>query len=316
MVSDGDVLKLELDDERDAAVINAGFLPGWIGEGGLRPEPPEDFKPHCWRWEDGKPLLEEAADYINPDKSERRNIRMANPAPGKRTSLSTIHCSYQMVGPNQFARTHRHTVNAGRFILESNGAYTTLNGEKVFMNENDIILTPNWVWHGLGNESNTHSVSWIDFLDDPLVSHLKTMFFEVRNEKACDLPVQQNSSLHIKWNNVKGLLANQNSVDPFNRCRIKLPSNSIPTMFLFAEAIPAGHCTGNSRSTANRLFVGAEGEGTTILEDKIFKWKRGDVVAVPSWAKFQHKSNQGGILFEINDEPVKRAFGWYRECHE
>ena len=114
-------------------------------------------------------------NLYRPAKSERRNIRMANPAPGKRTSEHPS-LLYQMVGPGQFARAHRHTVNAGRFILESDGAYTTLNGEKVFMDENDLILTPNWVWHGLGNESESHSVSWIDFLDDPLVSHLQTIF--------------------------------------------------------------------------------------------------------------------------------------------
>ena len=43
MSTQGDVLKLEVDDARDAAVIEAGFLPGWIGEGGLRPEPLSRF---------------------------------------------------------------------------------------------------------------------------------------------------------------------------------------------------------------------------------------------------------------------------------
>jgi len=311
-----DVLKLEIDDERDAAVIDAGFLPGWIGEGGLRPEPLQDFLPHCWRWDEGKPLLDEAATYISPEKSERRNIRMANPASGKRTSLSTIHCSYQMVGPGQFARAHRHTVNAGRFILESDGAYTTLNGEKVFMGENDIILTPNWVWHGLGNESEDHSVSWIDFLDDPLVSHLQTIFFEVRDEDTSTLPAQDNSPLHIKWQDVKTGLS-EAATDPSGVYgqRIELSSGPIPTMGLFAEELSKGHEGKEGRSTANRLFVGAEGSGTIQVNGDRFEWARGDVVAVPSWMTFHHESNTGGILFEINDEPVKEAFDWYRGTH-
>ena len=315
MSTQDEVLKLEVDEARDAAVIEAGFLPGWIGEGGLCPEPSQDFQPHCWRWKDGKPLLQEAAIYINPAKSERRNIRMANPAPGKRTSLSTLHCSYQMVGPGQFARAHRHTVNAGRFILESDGAYTTLEGEKVFMNENDLILTPNWVWHGLGNESESHSVSWIDFLDDPLVSHLQTMFFEVRDEQSSSLPKQDNSSLHIKWADVERRLARQPDIDSLGRHRIELPSIPIPTMRLLAEVLSVSRQTGRSKSTANRLFMAADGAGVTSVGDNRFDWSRGDVVAVPAWTPFHHETSAGGILIEINDEPVKEAFGWYRAKH-
>ena len=315
MSTQGDVLKLEVDDTRDAAVIQAGFLPGWVGEGGLRSEPLQDFQSHCWRWKKGKALLQEAATYIDPAKSERRNIRMANPAPGKRTSLSTLHCSYQMVGPGQFARAHRHTVNAGRFILESDGAYTTLNGEKVFMDENDLILTPNWVWHGLGNESESHSVSWIDFLDDPLVSHLQTIFFEVRDEQSSILPVQDNSPLHFKWADVKRQLARQPNIDSLGRHRIELPSKAIPTMRVLAEDLPAGLLTGRSKSTANRLFMGAEGAGVTVVGNNRFAWTRGDVVAVPAWTPFHHETAKGGILIEINDEPVKDAFGWYRALH-
>ena len=81
-----------------------------------------------------------------------------------------------MVAPNEFARAHRHTVNAGRFILESESAFSTLDGKKVYMEPNDILLTPNWVWHGLGNDSKDVPAFWIDFLDDPLVSHLKAIF--------------------------------------------------------------------------------------------------------------------------------------------
>ena len=113
----GEVLRVASDEERDQAIIDAGFIPGWIGEGGLRPEPVHDFEPDTWNWETGRALLEAAATSINPRVAERRNIRMANSAAEKRTSLNTIHCSYQMVAPGEFARAHRHTINAGRFIL-------------------------------------------------------------------------------------------------------------------------------------------------------------------------------------------------------
>ena len=107
-----EVLRVAGDKKRDQKIIAAGFIPGWIGEGGLRPEPVHDFEPYSWSWDAGRALLEAAATSIDPQVAERRNIRMANPAAEKRTSLNTIHCSYQMVAPGEFARAHRHTVNA------------------------------------------------------------------------------------------------------------------------------------------------------------------------------------------------------------
>ena len=43
------VLQVANDKERDDAIYKAGFIPGWIGEGGLRPEPNHDF--NACRWE-------------------------------------------------------------------------------------------------------------------------------------------------------------------------------------------------------------------------------------------------------------------------
>ena len=45
-----EVLKIETDEERDQVIYNSGFIPGWIGEGGLRPEPIHDFEANAWRW--------------------------------------------------------------------------------------------------------------------------------------------------------------------------------------------------------------------------------------------------------------------------
>ncbi len=316
-VSSNQPLKVEVDDERDRAIYAAGFIPGWIGEGGLRPEPQQDFLPHRWQWSAGRSLLRQAASYIDPKKSERRNIRMANPTAGKRTSLNTIHCSYQMVAPRDFARAHRHTVSAGRFILESEGAFTTLDGEKVYMAPNDIILTPNWVWHGMGNESEQKAAFWIDFLDDPLVQHLQTIFFEVRDEIESDLPERRDSPLHIKWTDVQNRLEAL-ADDSDDRCgrRLTIPSDAVPSIRLYMQRLESGQVTRPYKSTANRLFVCADGDGATEINGSEFDWQRGDVIAVPSWCLFQHRARTVATLFEITDEPILHALNWYREVTE
>ena len=316
-ITSHEVLKVPVDDERDADVLKAGFIPGWIGEGGLLPEPKQDFAGHCWRWNTGRRLLEAAAGYIDPTKSERRNIRMANPVEGKRTSLNTIHCSYQMVAPKEFARAHRHTINAGRFILECTDAFTTLNGEKVYLKKNDIVLTPNWVWHGLGNESETDPAFWVDFLDDPLVKNMQTVFFEVQKDIEANPAVQPNSPLHIKWTDVQTLL-NSAKPDPetYHGSRIALQNNAIPTANLYMDRMPPRFSTRTSKSTANRMFICAEGSGSTNIEGQTFTWERGDVIAVPSWKTFNHQTSDGATLFEFTDEPVMQAMNWYREVRQ
>jgi gentisate 1,2-dioxygenase len=312
-----EVLRVDSDTERDQAIYEAGFLPGWIGEGGLRPEPLQDFKPHRWRWREGKSLLESAAPYIDPQKSERRNIRMANPADNKRTSLNTIHCSYQMVAPREFVRAHRHTVNAGRFVLESNGAFTTLDDKKVYMADNDIILTPNWVWHGLGNDSDHQAAFWVDFLDDPLVQTLQPMFFEARPEIEDSLPVCNDSPCHIRWSDIQRQLdAEESDSNEFHGRRIMLQTVTMPSMNLYVERIGSGRKTAPKRSTANRLFVCAQGKGETEVDGEIFDWERGDVVAVPSWKIFHHFGKLDATLLEVTDEPMFKTLGWYRETKE
>ena len=309
-----EVLKVESDAARDQAIIDAGFLPGWIGEGGLRPEPIHEFEPSRWSWAEGRQLLLAASKSIDPRVAERRNIRMANPVEGKRTSLNNIHASYQMVAPGEFARAHRHTINAGRFILESTSAFTTLDGEKVIMEPNDIILTPNWVWHGLGNESTEDGAYWVDFLDDPLVSTLKTIFFEVRDEDYKSMPVNENSPDHIKWHDVDRFLTTaEPGPDQRYGRRVKLDTPSLPTMALYMERFDANSRTKPLKSTANHLFVCAEGAGCTIVDGDDFDWQRGDVVAVPSWNAYHHQASTAATLLEISDRPVMEAFDWYRE---
>ena len=309
-------LKVSTDEERDKCIYEKGFIPGWIGEGGLQPEPTNEFLGASWRWNDARELLLEASKSIDPKVAERRNIRMANPAKGKRTSLNTIHASYQMVAPGEFARAHRHTVNAGRFIVESSSAFTTLDGEKITMEPNDIILTPNWVWHGLGcdDTSEGDGAFWIDFLDDPLVATLKTIFFEIRDEDYQEMIINDDSPLHIKWKTIQNDLENA-SLDEKERYgrRIRLNTPSISTMDLYVEHLEKKHITKPIKSTVGHIFICVEGAGHTNVAGKNFDWERGDVIAVPSWKPFYHQTRDESVLLEVTDEPVIKTLGWFRE---
>ena len=78
---------------------------------------------------------------------------MQNPA-GDYATSRTIVAAYQMIMPGEKARSHRHTPNALRLIIDAEpGAYTIVNGERLSMMPGDVVLTPNWCWHGHGNDS-------------------------------------------------------------------------------------------------------------------------------------------------------------------
>lgn len=46
-----------------------------------------------------------------------------------------------------------------------------------------------------------------------------------------------------------------------------------------------------------------------------FDWQRGDFFVVPPWAWHEHTNNsrEEAVLFSVQDTPVMRAFGLYRE---
>ena len=65
---------------------------------------------------------------------------------------------------------------------------------------------------------------------------------------------------------------------------------------------------------ANSVFGVVEGEGATEVEGERFDWRRGDVIVVPAWREHVHRSDGGGVLFRVTDEPVMRKLGFLREA--
>jgi gentisate 1,2-dioxygenase len=127
--------------------------------------------------------LDAAGRFVNTELAERRNLILNNPVPGNfYPTVTTLVSAYQMVKAGEVARSHRHTANALRFVVQAEpGMFTVVDGTKIPMEPSDVLLTPNWAWHGHANESKA-SGYWIDFLDVPLTHLLGPMFFEHHEE--------------------------------------------------------------------------------------------------------------------------------------
>ncbi|MBE0547883.1 MAG: cupin domain-containing protein [Rubrivivax sp.] len=131
----------------------------------------------CWPYATLRPLLLRAGELTPMAKAERRVLVLANPGHGlaKMQASAAIYLGMQLLLPGEWAPAHRHTPNAVRMIVEGEGAYTTVDGEKCPMNRGDLILTPTGLWHEHGHDGD-QPVVWLDVLDLPLVYYTETSY--------------------------------------------------------------------------------------------------------------------------------------------
>ncbi len=103
-------------------------------------------QPTCWPYQALRPLLLKAGELTPIEKAERRVLVLANPGHGleKMQASSTIYLGMQLLLPGEWAPAHRHTPNAVRMIVEGEGAYTTVGGEKCTMRRGDRPVARTW----------------------------------------------------------------------------------------------------------------------------------------------------------------------------
>lgn len=169
-----DLPKEYVQDLRDLNLV-----PLWPSLRGVLPPkiPTRQTKPTHWPYKTIKPLLLKAGELTPIEKAERRVLVLANPGHGleKMQASAAMYLGMQLLMPGEWAPSHRHTPNAVRMIVEGEGAYTTVDGEKCPMSRGDLILTPTGLWHEHGHDG-TDPVIWLDVLDLPLVYYMEASY--------------------------------------------------------------------------------------------------------------------------------------------
>src|SRR4030095_11113031 len=99
------------------------------------PSPSTAVELCLWEWTDVHESLVRAGEVISLEDSERRVVRLVNPGLNRQHAFATqtLQISFQYVKPGENARAHRHTPAALRFVIEGNGAYTTVNRQPCVM---------------------------------------------------------------------------------------------------------------------------------------------------------------------------------------
>ena len=307
----------------------------------LTAEPVTAVQPYRWKWADLQPLLEQVAAGVSLDPGgNRRTLRLVNPGLPYGTT-HTLWGGIQQVLPGEVAIAHRHTPSAFRFIIQGQGASTTVDGERYRMEPGDLLLTPNWCWHDHQNDGNETAL-WLDGLDIPLVRAMNAMFFEPYAEDRQPVHGPPDSGTHkisapgllpprsaptflpiYKWSatlNALHALASTEP-DPFDDALLEYrnPVSGEPalrTIGLAIQLLQPGARTSLHRHSSSTVYHVVRGSGASVVNGTTFEWSERDFVVVPPWAWHSHQntsSSDEAILFQMNDVPAMQALGLYRE---
>lgn len=308
------------------------------------PDPKTKVVPHLWKWDDVYQSLLQARDRIGIEKgrTERRTIRLVNPGMQHIEMTShTMLLACQMIQPGEVAPAHRHSMAALRFIVQGEGAYTVVNGEKLVMAEGDLILTPQGTWHDHGHEGSEPMV-WLDGLDVPLIQSLQVISYEPYTEEkqathasaqeashfGMTRPVRSGAQappapLHYRWEDTyRSLQALAKTAgDPYDGVALDYVNpltggSTLPTLACRAQMLRPGERTRAHRHNSTGIYHAFRGSGATVINGETLEWDQGDSFIVPLWSWHEHLNRSAGeeaILFCMHDAPVLEAFGLHRQ---
>ncbi|HYZ32569.1 MAG TPA: gentisate 1,2-dioxygenase [Crenalkalicoccus sp.] len=312
----------------------------------VTPTPRAPAVPHGWAYAPARDYLLRAGDLISAEQAERRVLILENPGlPESSAVTPSLYAGLQLILPGEVAPCHRHTQSALRFVLEGEGAYTAVDGERAVMRPFDLVLTPNWQWHDHGNESGRPMI-WLDGLDIPTVRLYSASFAErlpapsqseatapgdslrrygrnlrpFRGTPADRRPAHQ-PLFHYpfaEWRESLLALAAAEAPDPWlgHAMEFVNPADGgpvMPTIAAHVRHLPAGFETKPRRSTDGTVFVVVEGEGVALVEGREFRLGERDLLVVPSWHALTLRAERPMLLFGYSDRAAQEKLGLFRE---
>ena len=322
--------------------------PLWRAESSILPRSPHpQAVPWLWKWSRLHELASRSGELVTIDRGgDRRALGLSNPGLGGRPyATPTLWAAIQWLNGHEVEPAHRHSSQAVRFIIDGRGAYSTVEGDKIYLERGDFSISPPWCWHDHGSDGDGPTV-WMDGLDIPLNNYLDAPFFEqAADEKqkvtevvncsilkygvgqlrpAWELPVQEYSPISTyKWETTERALQDLAKVDssPFDDVALEYtnPHTGRPvmdTMTAWIQMLRPGIHTKAHRQVNSAVYHVFEGEGATVIGGVSFDWEQGDIFVIPSWLYHEHinkSASERAILFSIQDTPVMKALGKYRE---
>ena len=324
------------------------LMPLWQFEESVMPAQPQPKAiPWLWKWADLHDIAQRAGRLVPVERGgDRRAIALANPGlAGQPFATPTLWAAIQWLNGKEVAPAHRHTAQAVRFIINGSGSWSTVEGDRVFLERGDFVLTPPWLWHDHGSKSDEPAV-WVDGLDIPLNNYLDASFFQPYPYEAQEVTKPLNNTvlkygvgqlqpaweqrsvnyppMHTyKWAETERALTNLAQVDasPFDDVALEYINphtggSVMPSFSCWIQLLRPGIHTQAHRHVGGTVYHVFEGQGETIINGTRFPWQQGDMFVIPSWAWHEHhnaSSDGRAILFSMRDTPLMVALNKYRE---
>jgi gentisate 1,2-dioxygenase len=321
--------------------------PLWeVLHGLVTPEPRSAARPFLWKYLEARDFLMRAGQLISAEKAERRVLILQNPdLLGTSSITPSLYAGLQLILPGEVAPCHRHTQCALRFVMEGDGAFTALDGEKAIMRPFDLVLTPNWQWHDHGNDSPAPMI-WLDGLDIPTVRFFEASFAErlpsaahPATAPAGDTQARYGRNLrpfagtaaarrpahqplfhypYAEWRDALARMAVADAPDPHlgHALEFTNPADGgpvMPTIAAHVRLIPKGFSTRARRATDGTVFVVVEGEGTARIGGATYPLAERDLFVVPSWVELELEARREMVLFAYSDRAAQEKLGLFRE---
>lgn len=333
----------------ELAKLEAGAL--WTVANDIEPWFPKPKSvPVMWRYKDLRSLVQKATQLVSAEDAGRRVVTLVNP--GRKelpAACGLLFSGLQIMNAGEVATSHKHMASALRFIMEGEGAYTVVDGERVTLERNDFVITPNGTWHEHGVDAAGTQCIWQDGLDIPMVNALDANFFAVhkdmrqKEDKGTDsswgaygggflLPADARANwkksysplLKYPWvPTYEALLraAKTSAGSPYDGILMDYvnPITGGPVMATIGasmQMLRPGEQTKAHRHTGSFVYQCAKGSGHSLIDGQRFDWQERDIFVVPSWAAHSHANaskSEAACLFSFNDLPVMRALGLMAE---
>lgn len=298
--------------------------------------------PHVWRYGEMREMLMDAGTAITAAEAERRVLALKNPGLERPGIAQSLFSGLQLVLPGEVAPSHRHSQGAIRFVLESSGGYTAVEGERCEMRRGDMITTPAWSWHDHENTGDGPMI-WLDGLDVPLVGFFGAKFAEELGD--AQQPIKRtgdssaarfglsmrpmgaertgHSSPVFRYpyeNAVRALdaMAQAQEDDPHHGLKLVYANpedgdHVLPTIAAYMQRLAEGFETRPRRSTEAQVFCVMEGEGTASIDGTDIAFAENDVFVAPNWTEVRLQASREATLFSFTDRAAQEKLGIFRE---
>lgn len=303
--------------------------------------PTRQTRPTFWSYQTLKPLLLQAGELTPIEKAERRVLVLANPGHGleKMQASAAMYLGMQLLLPGEWAPSHRHTPNAVRMIVEGEGAYTTVDGEKCPMSRGDLILTPTGLWHEHGHDG-TEPVVWLDVLDLPLVYYMEASY-HINGERQAvrpgrgdrawtragvvPTPVFERSNkaypmLRYPWVDTRAALLALAEDQPEQACvqvtyvNPETGDDAENILGFYALMLKPGQTLRLPARSPAQVFHQIEGRSEVHIADVTFTLDEADTCCAPGYTEVTLRNlsaDRPSFIFMADESPLHRKLGVY-----